>query len=624
MSAFISWRNAADSAALTLITGTAEAGFPISNVKLRGLADVFRATAGTSVKIGIDNRGTYYGPVDASFVPAFNNAVYGLQELEGGDILVCGSFTSVSGTTPQRLAKLRSDGSPDTAFNANLASGANNAVYAVLYDPTFGGKIIIGGGFTSVQGVSRARIARLTPEGALDSSGNWPVNNTVRVIAQNPWDNQILVGGDFTTFNGVSVSRLCRYASSPVWGRGVNGIVRAIAFGALGVAFVGGDFTASGISPRTGIACFGADGSLMPFTTTLAGTYGAGVTGVYAIAVQPDGKVLIGGNFSTVNGVSRFCLARLNADGTLDTGFGIPFDTTNGIVESITVLDDGKILVGGSFTTLYGVAKSRIARLNPDGSLDSDFIVEANNAIYAISAAPDGALVGGLLTLIDGIGVGRMTRLLPAPARRLRLIGLFGLEPFSGSITLSVQDRDAPILRRVFSERVTGTSPQNIVIPLPAAIEPDRYFELSLSSLAARPFGVARLWLGEAIELDKGVDAKWTMSFKDTGSLDMTDGGQAVPTAGVRTKELAVSLTAQDTATAWGFTDESEALTTADCLVDLQMEAGTTGEVIVVPRSGTGRWVRASAIYGHIVDPWGIEHDAGPYWRASFAVSEER
>lgn len=624
MSALISWRNAADSATLTLIDGTADSNFPIANLKLRGLADVFRTASGTQVKIGIDNRSTYYGPVDASFYPSFNNTVHGLQVLEDGDILACGAFTSVSGTTPQRLARLKSNGVPDIAFNANLASGANGTVLAVLYDPSFSGQIIIGGSFTTVQGVTRTRIARLTPSGVLDSSGVWPASDTVRVIAQNPWNNQILVGGDFTTFNGVSVNRLCRYASSPSWGFGVNGAVRAIAFGALGEAFVGGNFTASGAASRTCIACFGVDGSLMPFAATIAGNYGAGITGIHAIAVQIDGKVIIGGNFSTVNGVSRFCLARLNADGSIDTGFGIPFNTTNGTVESIAVMDDGKILVGGVFTTLYGVAKNRIARLNPDGSFDDGFLAGANNAVYTMAKTSDGVFVGGLMTSVDGIGMGRLTRLLPVPPRRLRLLGLLGLDVFSGTISLSVQDRDAPIMRPVISTRIAGSGAKSLVIPLPASIEPDRRFELTWSSLDGQPFSLARLWIGEAIELGDGVDAQWRSGFRDSGTLDVTDGGQHIPTVGVVTRTLSLSLSAKDTELAWGFKDGGAVITNADNLHALQREAGTVGEVIVVPRASTPLWAQASGIYGHIDGAWEIEHQSGPNWRAAFTVEQER
>ena len=79
-----------------------------------------------------------------------------------------------------------------------------------------------------------------------------------------------------------------------------------------------------------------------------------------AIVPQPDGKILIGGNFSTINGVTRNRIARLNSDGTLDTGFN-PNASSN--VLSIVLQPDGKIIIGGSFSTVGGVTRNCIARL---------------------------------------------------------------------------------------------------------------------------------------------------------------------------------------------------------------------------------------------------------------------
>ena len=99
---------------------------------------------------------------------------------------------------------------------------------------------------------------------------------------------------------------------------------------------------------------------------------------VYSIAVQPDGKILIGGYFTTIGGVTRNRIARLNPDGSLDTAFD---PNANNNVYSIAVQPDGKILIGGNFTTIGGVTRNRIARLNPDGSLDTAFNPDANNNV---------------------------------------------------------------------------------------------------------------------------------------------------------------------------------------------------------------------------------------------------
>src|SRR5438309_937817 len=124
---------------------------------------------------------------------------------------------------------------------------------------------------------------------------------------------------------------------------------------------------------------------------------------VYVVVVQPDGKILIVGDFTTLspNGgaaVTRNRIARLNPDGTLDTAFD---PSANNVIYAIALQADGKILIGGAFTTLSpnggaAVTRNRIARLNPDGTLDTAFDPNANNVVRAIAVQADGKiLVGG-------------------------------------------------------------------------------------------------------------------------------------------------------------------------------------------------------------------------------------
>ena len=99
---------------------------------------------------------------------------------------------------------------------------------------------------------------------------------------------------------------------------------------------------------------------------------GGGVNSyVYSLAVQADGKILVGGSFTTLGGQTRNHLGRLNADGTLDSTFN-PGASGLSCVYSLAVQADGKILVGGNFTTLGGQTRNYIGRLNADGTLDSD------------------------------------------------------------------------------------------------------------------------------------------------------------------------------------------------------------------------------------------------------------
>ena len=116
--------------------------------------------------------------------------------------------------------------------------------------------------------------------------------------------------------------------------------------------------------------------------------------------MQPDGKILIGGSFTTVLGVARNNIARLNTDGTLDTAFD---PNANTDVYSIAVQADGKILAGGNFTNIGGQTRNFIARLDAATGLADSFNPNANDLVYSIAVQADGKiLAGGNFTSIGG------------------------------------------------------------------------------------------------------------------------------------------------------------------------------------------------------------------------------
>ena len=124
---------------------------------------------------------------------------------------------------------------------------------------------------------------------------------------------------------------------------------------------------------------------------------------VEALAVQADGKILVGGEFTTLGGggtgtTTRNHIGRLNPDGTVDTGFD---PGANGTIFDLAVQADGKILVVGDFTTLGGggtgnALRNKIGRLNADGTLDTSFNPGANAFVLTVALQADGKiLVGG-------------------------------------------------------------------------------------------------------------------------------------------------------------------------------------------------------------------------------------
>jgi uncharacterized delta-60 repeat protein len=135
---------------------------------------------------------------------------------------------------------------------------------------------------------------------------------------------------------------------------------------------------------------------------------------VSALAVQGDGKILVGGDFTSIGGGSRNYIARLDAGGILDTGFVDP--NPDGIVNSLALQPDGKILVGGNFFHIGTgqVQRNHLARLNADGTLDTGFVDDPNEngSVYSLALQPDGkVLIGGDFTHIGGQPRNHLARL---------------------------------------------------------------------------------------------------------------------------------------------------------------------------------------------------------------------
>lgn len=198
----------------------------------------------------------------------------------------------------------------------------------------------------------------------------------------------------------------------------IDNSVLSLKVQADGKILIGGNFTTVNGSTRNRIARLNANGSLD--TTFNAGSGPDG--SVSAMALQPDGYVVIGGRtFTSVNGVAVGNLARLKLDGSVDTSFSVGQgldrvfqDSTATYVNKIIVQSDGKILVGGDFNYYQGVSRNGILRLNADGSLDSTFNpgTGANKEVVDMSVYANGEiLVGGNFTAFNGKTVNYMARI---------------------------------------------------------------------------------------------------------------------------------------------------------------------------------------------------------------------
>jgi uncharacterized delta-60 repeat protein len=164
-------------------------------------------------------------------------------------------------------------------------------------------------------------------------------------------------------------------------------------------------------SSRRGIARVNTNGSL----DTLFNPGSVSVDNeILTLALQPDNKVIIGGDFTTFNTISRTHIARLNTNGTLDTTFN-PGSGADAPVMAVAVQPNGKILMGGSFGTVNSFSRSRIARLLANGTVDTNFNpgTGVDNAVEALALQTDGKVVlGGLFTNFNGHATTNLARVL--------------------------------------------------------------------------------------------------------------------------------------------------------------------------------------------------------------------
>ena len=386
-------------------------------------------------------------PVVGFSPPVANGTVEAVTPATGGSFYVGGQFTTLNSAPAPRVARILANGSVDPEFHTG-GSGPNAAVKA-LGAATNG--LYIGGWFTEVSGTPSAAFARLnvgrpgTVDGTLDSAfvpspplsaasvGSSP---SVEVVAVQ-FDGKILVGGNFRVSSGTSEwINLARYnpdgTLDETFGGNVidpetqvatfqppnpNGTVNAIALQPDGKILVGGAFARIGAVPNRGLARLERAGSLD--TTLVIGA--AGFSGpVQAVAVAPDAQIYVGGLFSSFN--NRFTynnLVRLSSTGVLDGRFNFG-GGLNGSVSGLLIRPGGEILAAGSFTSVansvlgFGpVAAGRVLQLLNSGLPDPNFNQggsAANNTVHEASLLANGNLVlVGAFSTYNGEPRGRIT-----------------------------------------------------------------------------------------------------------------------------------------------------------------------------------------------------------------------
>lgn len=396
------------------------------------------------VRVGLN------GALDPTFSPTPNGAVYALLIQPDDKLVAGGAFTLAGAALRNRAARFYEDGSLDADFDPLGDENVNAEVMALALQAD--GKVLAGGTFPSFDGEERLRLARFWPDGRLDANFAPRFNGDVRAIAVQP-DGKIIVAGGFTQVNNQSrpfIARLLADGSPDAGFAPLNDgdLLRALAValqpdGKIVVAVefkeqtnrrprllrlhpdgaVDASFQPALHEGLISSLAIQQDGRILAcgeFTAVLnaeviAGnlvrlrptgefdpTYAPELGRCLALALQPDGRLLVGGIASSL-------LVRLNADGSLDEGFNASL--SNGYVSAILLHSDGRITVANNYEE-NDQKRGRVLRLTHNGAPDPSFEMHvADNAVLALALQKDGkVLTGGGFTQIGSQAHGAVPR----------------------------------------------------------------------------------------------------------------------------------------------------------------------------------------------------------------------
>ena len=392
--------------------GTANAGSPLRLRRLPNGQFMLNANSVNSalltaggitrrepLRLNADGTGDAAFDVGVGAQPSANATLWRVSDmllLPTGQTIVVGAFGSFNNAPYNGIARLSATGAVDLTFNSGQGPTANNAnaeITTVVAQPD--GKLVIGGTFANYNGNASNGLARLNADGSFDPTFQPPLganSRVVNVVLQT--DGKILISG---TLNNVP--------NTPA-------LARLLPTGAYDAGFAPpGTLTVNGTTSITGEAIqVQPDGKVLVINgfnisrLNANGTVDFSFQAAPSITTRPNsltlltgGQVMVGGGFPNLDRP----LVQLTSAGALDPAFA-PAIQSRGIVNAVARQTDGKLVVGGNFSEINGQPASRLARFATTGALDATFSPGLNliNPVIDLALQPDGRVLAATATAL--------------------------------------------------------------------------------------------------------------------------------------------------------------------------------------------------------------------------------
>ncbi len=478
----------------------------------------------TQGKIIFSSCGASTFMVDFSFGigGGFNNTVNSVALQADGKIVVGGAFSGYNNNYSNRIVRLLTWWGIDTGFI--VWGGFNNTVNVVAVQAD--GKIVVGGAFTSYSGTAQNRITRLTSTGARDTTfviWAW-CNNTVNALAIQA-DGKIIIGWAFTTYAWVAQSRITRLSTTGardatfVVGTGFDNTVSALAMQVDGKIVVGGAFTNyAGTSQNrmTRLSTTGARDVTFNIGTGFNNT-------VSALVIETWGNIVAAGSFTNYAWTAINRIVRVTTTGARDVSY-IVWSAFNNTVSTLVMQSDGRIIAGGAFTTYSGTTQNRIVRLTTTWSRDATLLsatVGFNNTVASLAIQSDGRVVAwGSFTTFNGFNENRFVRFYATGARDTQRVVFW----FNNSVTtLGLQANGMVVVWGTFTN-FSGLD-QNRITRLTTTGQYDTnfigtWFNNTVNAVAIQTDGKIVVWW--AFTTYRGITQNRITRLTSTGQYDPT------------------------------------------------------------------------------------------------------